>query len=173
MDRIATMEDDLAILNQKETELKGALAGKEMRGLRIFSRKSEEKGTGPGAAQLKTQLLEIRKDKETLLAGLQSHSTMKKAGETWTRLKSRHQNLEEHLQSLSHKLEERHQKMTLLMRPAGDDDDQEWRSVLSDFRKTRMERDLTKAELDRQVALSGYLMDGVENAEEKVNEIII
>ena len=39
--------------------------------------------------------------------------------------------------------------------------DYEWKSVINDFRKTRSERDLKKAEMDRQVALSGYIIDGV------------
>ena len=172
MDLIATLEEDMVILNQRESELRTKISGKETRGLRIFTRKSEEKETSALVNQIKTQLLDITKDKDNLLSELQSHQTMKRAGETWMSLKERYQNLEEHLRELSFKLEERHQKMTLLMRPAGDDDDLEWRAVLSDYRKTRSERDITKAELDRQVALSGYLMDGVPDAEQKVNETI-
>ena len=51
--------------------------------------------------------------------------------------------------------------MTLLMKPLDDDSDSEWKGVISDFRKTRSERDQKKAEMDRQVALSGYIIDGV------------
>ena len=42
------------------------------------------------------------------------------------------------------KLEERHQKMTLLMRPGGDDDDLEWKGILEDYRKTGSDRDQQK-----------------------------
>ena len=59
--------------------------------------------------------------------------------------------------------------MTLLMKPIDDETDSEWKSVMNDFRKTRSERDQKKAEMDRQIALSGYIIDGVseEEAEHK------
>ena len=48
------------------------------------------------------------------------------------------------------------------------------RGVVNDFRKTRSERDLKKAEMNRQVALSGYIIDGETElvAEQKVDRII-
>jgi hypothetical protein len=64
--------------------------------------------------------------------------------------------------------------MTLLMKPMDDETDNEWKSVINDFRRTRSERDQKKAEMDRQVALSGYIIDGETEllAEQKVDKII-
>ena len=78
------------------------------------------------------------------------------------------------LKELSLKLEERHQRMTLLMRSIEDDPDAEWREVLYDYRKTRAERELRIAELDSHIAFSGYIIEGntEEEAENKVSEVI-
>jgi ABC-type ATPase involved in cell division len=64
--------------------------------------------------------------------------------------------------------------MTLLMRPVDFETDFEWKGVLNDYRKTRNEKDLVMAELDRHVAMSGYIIEGSteEEAGRKVNEII-
>jgi len=64
--------------------------------------------------------------------------------------------------------------MALFLRPVNKEDDLTWKNVLNDYRKTRKDRDMKKAELDRHVALSGYIMNGSteEEAERKVNEII-
>jgi len=61
--------------------------------------------------------------------------------------------------------------MALFMQPLSNGDEQAWKNVLNDYRKTRKERDLKKAELDRHIALSGYIMNGSteEEAERKVN----
>ena len=82
--------------------------------------------------------------------------------------------IDTHLTELSVKLEERHQRMTLLMRPIEDEADAEWTEVLYDYRKSRTEKELKNAELDRHIAFSGYIIDGSseEEADSKVNDII-
>jgi ABC-type ATPase involved in cell division len=124
--------------------------------------------------EMKNQLDDIRKRKDEISAVLQGRQQIKKTGETWQKLLEKFVSLDNHLAELSLKLEERHQKMTLLMRPVDDEDDAEWRNTLNDYRKTRSERDNKKAELDRHIAFSGYIMSGstAEDAEKKVNEII-
>ena len=69
---------------------------------------------------------------------------------------------------ISSKLEERHQKMTLLMRPIEDDADAEWKEVLDDYRKTRAERDLAVSELDSHIAFQRYIIEG--NTEEEARK---
>jgi hypothetical protein len=60
------------------------------------------------------------------------------------------------------------------MRPIEDESDTEWKEVLFDFRKTRSERDVKIAELERQIAFSGYIIDGntEDEAENRVNDVI-
>jgi ABC-type ATPase involved in cell division len=171
-------EKKLAELTGQESEIKSKLPAGEgrIKGLWLFGRKPAETDVLPENVidDLKSRLAEIRKQKEVITAGLQEKQQMKKAGETWQKLMDKFVTLDNHLAELSVKLEERHQKMTLLMRPVDDEDDAEWKNILNDYRKTRHDRDLKKAELDRHVALSGYIMSGSteEEAEKKVNEII-
>jgi AAA15 family ATPase/GTPase len=174
--RIADLENSLADLTRKEAENKSKIAGGEVRGFRLFGRKNAGKivPSASEIAELKNQLTEIKKRKDEISIDLAGRQVIRKASETWKKMQEKYNALDVHLSELSVKLEERHQKMTLLLRPVDDDDDLEWRNVLDDYRKTRSESDLTKSGLDRHIALSGYMMDGnqEEDAEKKVNEII-
>ncbi|MGA1976467.1 MAG: AAA family ATPase [Bacteroidales bacterium] len=172
---LETMLNDLAA---EESEIRFRIGGKEIRsrGLRLFTkrpgnRNHVESAQFPG---LKNRLNEIEKRREEISKELTILQPVKKAGETWTRINDKFNSYDRHLNELSVKLEERHQKMTLLMNPVESDDDQEWRSILDDYHKTRGERDIEKAELERQIALSGYIMEGTpeEEAKSKVDEII-
>jgi energy-coupling factor transporter ATP-binding protein EcfA2 len=175
---ISENEKKLAELTQHENEIKLKLPAGEgrLKGFKWFGRKPVETDTLPDnvIAQLKDELAETRKNREQISAELAGKQQMKKAGETWQKLLDKFISLDNHLAELSVRLEERHQKMTLLMRPVDDEDDREWQNVLNDYRKTRSDRDLKKAELDRYIASSGYIMAGSteEEAEKKVNEII-
>lgn len=165
-------------LMREEAEINVSLYGSEKggRGFRFFGRKSTDQHADASInhTALKSRLLEIRKKREEMKAELERKGSMKKAGEAWKKLQDRYDALDRHLDELSLRLEERHQKMTLLMRPAGDYDESEWKTILEDYRKTRNERDQQKALLERHIAQSGYIMDGstAEEAEKKVNEIL-
>jgi ABC-type ATPase involved in cell division len=178
MKLISEAEISMAELGKLESEMKLKLPGHEKGGMtfRLFTWKSPDHVSEQTAnfTGIRNQLNEIKKRREELLSELQAKYAMKKAGETWKKLMERYNSLDKHLGELSVKLEERHQKMTLLMRPAGDDDDVEWKEVLEDYRRTRSERDKQKALLDRHIALSGYIMDGSseEEADRKVTDII-
>jgi ABC-type ATPase involved in cell division len=176
--QINEMEKILSELTREELEIRAKLPGGDTRGLgfRLFARKPADQVSSKSEQYpiLKNRLNEIKKKKDEISGELQGKQTLKKTGEIWKRHKDKYSSLDNHLTELSVKLEERHQKMTLLMRPVDDDDDLEWRDILGDYRKTRNERDIQKAELDRHIALSGYIMNGSseEEAESKVNEII-
>ncbi len=171
-------EKRLAELTGQENEIRTKLPPGEgrMKGFRWFGRKPAEIDTLTESvtAGLKDQLSEIKKKKEQISADLAGRQHVKKAGETWQKMLDRFISLDNHLNELSVKLEEHHQKMTLLMRPLDDEDDVEWKNTLTDYRKTRHERDVRKAGLDRHIALSGYIMSGSteEDAEKRVGEII-
>lgn len=174
--RIGDLENSTAELSTRETGIKSKISGSEARGFRWFGRKQSGNGT-PSASEiteLKDVLEGIKKMKEEISNELTARQVVRKAGETLKKLQDKYSLLDAHLSELSVKLEERHQRMTLLMRPVDDEDDLEWKSILDDYRRTRNDRDLTKASLDMHVALSGYLMDGSpeEDAEKKVAEII-
>ncbi len=129
--QIGDIENRLAELAMQESEIKLKLPASEkgIRSFRFFGRKAEEHSIEPAAniMLLRSQLNEIKKRREELSQELQDKFDIKKAGETWKKLKDKYNSLNKHLDDLSVKLEERHQKMTLLIRPAGDADDAEWK----------------------------------------------
>ncbi len=178
MKSISELETTLLKLTAEESDIKSKVAASEVKGIgfRLFRRKAIRltKTQNTHFPGLKNQLNEIKKYKEETAEGLQRKQSVKRAGEKWKKLREKYTSLDNHLRGLSVKLEERHQKMTLLMRPIDDESDLEWKGVLNDYRKTRSERDLIITELDRHIALSGYIIEGSpeEEAEQKVNEII-
>lgn len=177
MDNIDVHEATLQNITRQESVLSSQFPEQE-RGrikFRIFRRKNNgnESLAGTMNAEMKAQLDDLRDKKVKISAELTRKKMMKRAGEKWKEILDRYTMLENHMSELSMKLEERHQKLTLLMRPF-DDEDMAWKSVLNDYRKTRNDRDQIKSELDRHIAFSGYLINGFDEteAEQKVNEII-
>jgi ABC-type ATPase involved in cell division len=178
MKLIDDIESSLILINTQESEIKSALAQNDDKGFafRFFGRKSRKDEISkynlfPG---LKNQLNEIRKRRDEHTETLSKKLPVKRAGEKWKKLTEKCHQLEKHLSGLSLKLEERHQKMTLLLRPIEDEADVEWKVVLSDYRNTRTERDLKLAELDSHVAFSGYIIEGKNESEAQncVNETV-
>jgi hypothetical protein len=179
MKTIGELETTLLKLSDDESSIKKELSGLEPKnfGFRLFGKRTDapDDGLKSRYPALKNQLNEIIKHKEGVKDTLFKKQAVKKTGEKWKMLHEQCTALEKHLAELLVKLEERHQKMTLLMRPFDDDSDLEWKGILNDYKKTRIERDLKKAELDRQIALSGYVIQGssFEEADKKVDEIIL
>ncbi len=145
-------------------------------GFRLFRKKEPETSSADDSHlyQLRERLMILMSEKEILSAQLSGRMAVKRAGEKWKRLRDKYVSMEEHIRELSVKFEERHQRMTMLMKPVADETDPEWKSILNDFRKTRAERDQKKTEIDRQVALAGYIIDGTDEhvAEQKVDSVI-
>jgi hypothetical protein len=175
---VRRLESDLSSLRGEEAAIKNSLAQSSGHGIGFtFFRKkiadtipiSEEQ-----SRQIKERLGSLRKEKETAEAALAGRQNIKRAGEKWEKLRDKYSSFDTRLNELSSKLEERHQKMTLLMKPVEDDKDMEWKNIVADFRKTRTDRDQKKAEVDRQIALSGYIIDGIPEpeAEKKVDKVI-
>jgi ABC-type ATPase involved in cell division len=175
---IDDLELSLIDLEERESEIRSKIPVPEVRrkGFHLFTKKTPFFIVPQNSDynELKARLTELQNKKEEITKELSKKQSMKMAGEKWKALLEKCTTLENHFGDISLKLEERHQKMTLLMRPVDDDDDQEWKSVLNDYRKTRIERDLIKSELDRHIALSGYIMEGSTEpeAEQKVNNVI-
>ena len=175
---IREMETTISQLDVEESSIRSKLPTSDTkgRGFRLFGRKTENL-TQPQNSQytgLKNQLDELKKHREAIVESLRIKQSVKRAGEKWEKLQEICARLDEHLRGLSRKLEERHQRMTLLMRPADDEVDSEWKDVLNDYRKTRSEKELRMTELDRQIALAGYMIEGSpeEDAENRVDEIV-
>lgn len=175
---IQDLEKNLSLLTGEESAIKSKLSQDKPKGFsfHLFGRKpaEEENPKNNQYPGLINQLNELKKQKEDITVLLSKKSAVKKAGDTWKKMMENCILIEKHLKELSLKLEERHQRMTLLMRPIEDEADGEWKEVLNDFRRTRSEREVNLAALDKHIALSGYIIEGntEEEAEIKVNDIV-
>ncbi len=127
--------------------------------------KSSDKNSGRQLADMISQEEELKKE-------LLSKRSTKKAGESYKMLNKNLGQLDYDLAEISLKLEERHQRMTLLMTPMEDFDETEWRRVLDDYRKIKGERDALAAEFDNHLVYSAYLMEGFSEADalQKIGE---
>ena len=178
MNSIHDLESALSRLGEEETDIRSKIGHDEVKrfNFRLFGKKSAE-NENPINSQfpgLKNNLNEINKQKEEISTILLKKQSVREAGEKWKKLLEKCNQIDIHLKELSLKLEERHEKMTLLMRPIEDDADSEWKEVLYDYRKTRSERELRMSELESQIAFSWHIIEGnsEEEAENKVSDVI-
>jgi len=178
INQINNYEKELKNLTDEESEikLKETLAKGSGRGFKLFGKRAVDLSTAPRNQyhNLKNQLDEIRSREEIIRGELLKKQPIAKAGEKWLKLEERYYAIDKHLSELAVAMEERHQKMILLVKPDDDGDDIEWNNTINDYRKTRAEREVMQEELNRHIALAGYIMDGFseENAEKTVNEIV-
>ncbi|HLP74014.1 MAG TPA: AAA family ATPase [Bacteroidales bacterium] len=176
---IESLEAELKDLISKEDEIKSTLNSDEGRtgGFWFFGKKAALEDNpamqNVRAPSLRNQLNDLKARQKKISGELERKLPVKKAGETWSKIREKNNQVENHFNELSLKLEERHQRMTLLMRPI-EDDNPEWKKILEDYRKTKLEKDSRKNEMDRHIALAGYMLDGIPEteADKKVNEII-
>jgi ABC-type cobalamin/Fe3+-siderophores transport system ATPase subunit len=180
-EEMGKIKEQEAIVNKlseqiADTKVRLSEAKGNRNGFSFFGKKAVDLTSSPGSDYyvIKNQLTELKKKEENTRRELLKKETLNKAGNTWLRLEERCALLDRHFNEIALKLEERHQKMTLLMRPINGGDDLEWNNILSDFRKTRTEKEQKKEELDRHIAFAGYLMEGCteEVAAKKVNETV-
>jgi hypothetical protein len=169
---VEALEKAIVRLNEEEHEirLKTGNDGFGLKGFRWFSNKMQKSGLEKKSetSELNRRLSELKKEKQEKSSELAGKQPIKLAGEKWKRLREKYQNIEDHLNSLSVKLEERHQKMTLLMQDTENDSDQQWQAVLNDFRRTSEEREMRSAELENHIAFSGYLIGGCSSEEARI-----
>ena len=95
------------------------------------------------------------------MSKLACKQAVKRAGEKWKKLLENIHSLDNHLKELSSRLEERHQKMTLLMQPLDDEADQNGKEFFMISGKQEVTGNMKKSELERQIALSGYIIEGI------------
>ncbi len=169
MREIEDMERSLQQMTEEEAGIKLKLGVSEIsaKGFRFFRRKSDVllPPSTEHNTELKKRLNELVNQKHEVETALAGRQRVKRAGERLRSIQERYATIVKRLGELSVKLEERHQKMTLLMRPIEDDADHEWIEVLSNYKKAKSDRDSCKEELDRYIALAGYIIDGYAEEE--------
>jgi predicted ATP-dependent endonuclease of OLD family len=139
LNEIQELESNLARLNGEENSTRAKLAASngKSRGFRFFRKRT----VTPALAYddqydvLKSLMTNLKKDKEKINAELAEKQAIKRVGEKWKKLQEKFVSLDNHLQALTEKLEERHQRMTLLMKPVEDEYDFEWKNVIAESRQ--------------------------------------
>jgi predicted ATP-dependent endonuclease of OLD family len=168
---LSELDSRISILKKQIAEAKG-----KRKGFTLFGVKAIDLISSPEAQYhvLKNQLADLKKKEEEAAKELIKYQPLSRTGETWIKLEEKCAAIDCHLSNIAAKLEERHQKMTLLMRYVDGTEDLEWNNILNDFRKARIEKEQSKEELSRHIAMSGFLMEGLseEQATRKVNETI-
>lgn len=173
--RLAADEHLKSELSERKRELELSLKEKGSKGFGrgLFGIKrpgSPEKEAD--IQQLKSELKDVSGRLEQLGARMESRADLVRAVAAWKVLTGEYEEIEKQLDEVSFKLEERHQMMTLLLKP-DDYDDKIWETIIDEYHRLRSERDRLMAEIDRQTALCGFLMEGNsgEEAMLKVQEI--
>jgi predicted ATP-dependent endonuclease of OLD family len=178
MSSIHDLETSFSTLIEEEADIRSKLTIDEPKGFtfRLFGKKPVEDGSQknthfPG---LRNKLNELKKQKEEINETLVKRQSVKRAGDKWKKLLEKSNQTEAHLNELSLQLEERHQRMTLLMRSMENETDAEWKEVLSDYRKTRSDQEERKSDLESHIAFSGYIIEGSteEEAKQMVSKVI-
>jgi predicted ATP-dependent endonuclease of OLD family len=173
---IDRLEAEAHKISMKKAELEQSLnlAEKAGSGLWIFRRKEAVEPKISGNGDLKKEHKELTRQEEEIARELLKKKPMQRAGNTYNIIKLKHEAVEQKLSSLELKLEERHQKMTLLMEPMEDSSDSDWNKVIEEYRKTKSERDKTAEDLSSHIAFSGDIMDGKteDEAQKHLSEII-
>ena len=174
---INELQDSSRSLAMERAEIEVKLPDESKTGInfKFFKKKISELSplTESQQEELRKKIRNIANQEEQVKKELLRKRGTKKTGESYLIHKENLSALEIRLNEISARLEERHQKMTLLMKPVGDYDDNEWKIVLDDFRKTKYDLDLAASELAGHIAYSGYIMEGnsEEDAKRKVGEI--
>lgn len=172
------LEDSLLNLSRRKSEIEQKLSVNDRSGIgfRLFRKRHTEiiLPSKTEGIDFKRELGEIKRQDEEIRKDLLKKSSLRKAGSVYISLKEKLSGLDIRLNELSVKLEERHQKMTLLMKPMEDIDDGDWGIVVDQYRKLKAERENAASGLDNQIAFIGYIMEGKseEEATKQVGEII-
>jgi ABC-type ATPase involved in cell division len=176
MAEINQMDESLKNLELLKMEISGNLSSEHRsKGFKFFRKKISE----PDSAEkiqlndFKKQLKELDRQISDIKNKLTREQTLKRAGEVFINLKKEYEVLDHLLQLISVKLEERHQRMTLLMKPGDDSNDSDWMEVLNNYRIAKSNKDSISEAIDRQTALCGYIMEGrtEQEASKKVEDI--
>jgi ABC-type ATPase involved in cell division len=176
MEEISHLSESLRNLELLKMEITGTM-GPEQRnfGINLFRKKVSEPDIADKTrlSDYKNQLKELDSKITDIKGKLVQKQVFKRSGDILANLKKERDDIDLLLDSLAVKLEERHQRMTLLMKPVDDSNDSEWIEVLDKYRNTKSKKDLISEEIDRQTALCGYIMEGrtEEEAMKKVDEI--
>ena len=177
LDSISQMVESLKNLELLKLEISGHLGvGSRGFGANLFKRKMPEPVNNDKLQQseYKRQFKELDRQISDVKEKLNKKQVFKRAGEVLLSLEKECANFDFLLQNLIIKLEERHQKMTLLMKPGDDLNDSDWVEILNNYRETKSRRDIKSEEIDRQTALCGYIVEGYTEQEAiiKVDDII-
>jgi len=158
INRLKSRLDEIMSLKADIIMRANPAAGKGMVG-RLF-RKSEGGLVERLPADQKHKFNDLVKEEESVRKTLAGKKEIADAGLKYGAMLASLEETDRKLDDLESKLEEYHQKMTLLLMPMDKTEDPEWTKVLEDFRNNRMAKEKLKSDMEAHIAFSGYLMEG-------------
>lgn len=163
---------DLALRRKRyETEIRDLTRKSGQKG--FFARR--EKSLAENSSEmpsLRRELDEVLKLQERLINGPSEKVTLTESLRKWIRLKEDITETDRQLEEIALKLEERHQILTLLLRPE-DYEESAWEEVISGFHRLRAEREVVANNFETQTAFCGFLLEGTlaEEAMARVKDL--
>jgi len=166
LETIRNFEETLTEINSVKTELSRKIGSTVPANILIrLLHKEPADSESKRVSELKKQYNELVKEEERIRGELSRKEKIRKASVKYLSIKKNLEEYENRLNELSEKLEEYHQKLTLLLMPAGKTTDPEWAKVLEDYRIARKEKEELISQLEEHIAYCGYLMDGKTESE--------
>ncbi|MEZ4999701.1 MAG: AAA family ATPase [Bacteroidales bacterium] len=172
--RVIAVEIDLNAASEKYSSLEkevadlsatlGNLPGRTT-GIKLFRRREEPVAdiTPAEVDEIKKKLQIRKKEFDEIAKYLLENDALIKAISLWNELQTRLSEIEERYEEITARLEERHQTMTLLSGPTLQELSRgDWGKVLADFKQVEKEMKQAGEELDRQVTICGFLIDGLQ-----------
>lgn len=123
----------------------------------------------------KKKLQELEKEIREEENRLKKEEVLFKALEEWNALQEEYLSQQEEVQDLQNRLEERHQSLTLMLRPEEyEQNRQAWDEVMKSWREAREKLALAEEKAQAQTLLCHYLLSGehLGNAREKADKTI-
>jgi AAA15 family ATPase/GTPase len=149
-------------VSQLETEI--SRSANQNRGLNLFKKREPERSIDPEEREELSKKLETAKSElDKLLVYLGENSGLITSLIELARLRDKMSSIESRMEEISLRLEERHQTMTLLSGPTLKELSRgEWENVLTDYKKITAEKKILQEKLNRQIAVCGFLIDGMQ-----------
>jgi hypothetical protein len=168
----------LTILEKQSADLAADRKQLETK-IRDLTRKSGQRGffakREKGSPENSTVLTSLRRELDEVirlqarLSSASGQAVLTESLRKWIRLKEDLTETDRQLEEIALKLEERHQILTLLLRPE-DYEESAWEEVISGFHRLRAEREVVANDFETQTAYCGFILEGT-GAEEAMARV--
>ncbi len=144
-------------------------------GLRLFRKRASARAIVESSEDgEEVSIKELKAEIASLKSTLESRNEIKRAIDKWYSQVQELSAVDDKLSNVNLRLEERHQKMTLLLSSREEFSDEDWRGVLNEYKTLNQKRTDVSLSLERQTLIAGFIIDGdgAERAESKADKVM-